>query len=121
MERRVSAFSFCAHLRQHGFQMADTTTPAKGGRYPFGSAGENGSAVVVAGCDTRDVRAIKANVRQLAIAKLRQFTDVALIIPEGLDHADEREQHGYSPKVSTIQLLEERLIVEMNIERHAAC
>src|SRR5580704_12158113 len=45
----------------------------------------------------RNVRAIKADIGQFAIAKLGQFADIALIVPERLDHADEREQHGYSP------------------------
>ena len=51
------------------------------------------SAVIVAGCYARDVRAIKADVGQLAVAKLGKFGDIALIVPERLDHADEREQH----------------------------
>src|SRR6266853_380293 len=40
------------------------------------------------------VRAIKTDIGQFAIAKLGQFADIALIVPERLDHADEREQHG---------------------------
>ena len=39
----------------------------------------------------------QADIGQLAIAELRKLVDVALIVPEGIDHADEREQHGYSP------------------------
>src|SRR6266851_5956480 len=68
--------------------------PRRGGRYPFVSRLKNGSAVISAGCNARDVRTIKADVGQFAIAKLGQFADIALIIPERLDHTDEREQHG---------------------------
>src|SRR6266481_2614257 len=64
------------------------------------------SAVISAGCNARNVRAIEADIGQFAIAKLGQFADIALIVPERFDHADEREQHG-SLLVSTIQLLEE--------------
>src|SRR5476651_2772226 len=92
----------------------DTTTPARSGRYPSQQSAENGSAVIGAGCNARNVRAIKADIGQFAIAKLGQFADIALIVPERLDHADERKQHG-SLLVSTIQLLEEASIVEMNI------
>src|SRR5450759_2201064 len=60
-----------------------------------------------------------ADIGQFAIAELGQFADIALIIPERLDHADEREQHG-SLLVSTIQLLEEASIVRMNIEQGSA-
>src|SRR6202023_225946 len=66
----------------------------------------NGSAVIAAGCNARDVRTVEADIGQLAIAKLGQFADIALIVPERLDHADEREQHG-NLLVSTVQLLEE--------------
>src|SRR6202166_831126 len=52
------------------------------------------SALVGTGCNARNVRAIKAEIGQFAIAKLGQFADIALIVPERLDHADEREQHG---------------------------
>jgi hypothetical protein len=55
---------------------------------------ENGSGVIGAGCNARNVRTIKADIGQFAIAKLGQFADIALIVPERLDHADEREQHG---------------------------
>src|ERR1700675_5033782 len=65
-----------------------------------------GSAVIGTGCNARNVRAIKADIGQFAIAKLGQFADIALIVPERLDHADEREQHG-SLLVITIQPLEE--------------
>src|SRR6516164_7628276 len=54
----------------------------------------NGSAVVVAGSDARNVRAVQTDVGKLAIAERRQFGDIALVAPESLDHADEREQHG---------------------------
>src|ERR1700730_825087 len=67
---------------------------------------KDGSAVIGAGCNARNVRAIKADIGQFAIAKLGQFADIALIVPERLDHADEREQHG-NLLVSTVQLLEE--------------
>src|SRR3981081_783132 len=92
------------------------TEVARSGRYDNarGEAGgvrlnsqlKNGSAVIDAGCNARNVRAIKANIGQFAIAKLGQFADIALIVPERLDHADEREQHS-SLLVSTIQLLRE--------------
>src|ERR1700738_3338770 len=55
---------------------------------------ENRSAVIGAGGNARNVRAIKADIGQLAIAKLGQFADIALIVPECPDHPDEREQHG---------------------------
>jgi CMP-2-keto-3-deoxyoctulosonic acid synthetase len=38
-------------------------------------------------------RAIEADIGQFAIAELGQLGNIALIVPEGLDHADEREQH----------------------------
>src|SRR5712672_4214957 len=88
--------------------------PQRGGRYPSQQSAEKRSAVIGAGCNARNVRAIKTDIGQFAIAKLGQFADIALIVPERLDHADEREQHG-SLLVSTIQLLEEASIVEMNI------
>src|SRR3979409_479235 len=78
----------------------------KAGVYPFVSQLKKRSAVIGAGRNARNVRAIKANIGQFAIAKLGQFADIALIVPERLDHADEREQHG-SLLVSTIQLLRE--------------
>jgi hypothetical protein len=77
-------------------------------------AADERSAVIVPGCNARYVRAIKADIGQFAIAELGQFADIALIVPERLDHADEREQHG-SLLVSTIQRLEEASTVEMNI------
>ena len=78
------------------------------------------SAVVGSGCNARNVRTIEADIRQFAIAKLGQFADIALIVPERLDHADEREQHGSLLEVS-IQPLEEGLIVEMNIDDIPQC
>src|SRR5260370_41623256 len=75
---------------------------------------KNRSAVIGDGCNARNVRPIQADIGQFAIAKLGQFADIALIVPERLDHADEREQHG-SLLVFKIQLLEVVLIVEMNI------
>src|SRR5712675_2008940 len=68
--------------------------PQRGGRYPSQQSAEKRSAVIGAGCNARNVRAIKTDIGQFAIAKLGQFADIALIVPEGLDHADEREQHG---------------------------
>src|ERR1700712_145456 len=100
-------------------QAPDTTTPARSGRYPSQQSAENGSAVIGAGCNARNVRAIEADIGQFAIAELGQFADIALIVPERLDHADEREKHG-SLLVVTIQPLEESLIVEMNIGRYTA-
>ena len=67
---------------------------------------DDGSAVIGPGCNARNFRAIKTDVGQFAIAKLGQFADIALIVPESLDHADKREQHG-SLLVITIQPLEE--------------
>src|SRR5579863_2614197 len=52
------------------------------------------SALIVPGCDARNIRPIKTDIGQFAIAKLGQFGNVALIVAECLDHADEREQHG---------------------------
>src|SRR5260370_24815135 len=68
--------------------------PQRGGRCPSQQSAGNGSAFIGAGCNARNVRAIKADIGQFAIAKLGQFADIALIVPERLDHADEREQHG---------------------------
>src|SRR5580704_12797862 len=70
----------------------ETTTPANGGRSGF--SGSVDSAVVIAGCNARNVRAIKSNVGQFPIAELGQLRDIALIVAEGLNHSDEREQHG---------------------------
>src|SRR5262249_44269933 len=84
---RFGAVRTCADV------FSETTTPARGGRYPFISGPNEFSAVVGAGCNARDVRAIKADIGQFAIAELGQFADIALIVPERLDHADEREQH----------------------------
>src|SRR5712692_1926461 len=84
---------------------ADTTTPAARRALSVRQSSKKESAVISAGCNARNVRTIKADVGQFAIAKLGQFADIALIIPERLDHADEREQHG-SLLVLTIQPLE---------------
>src|ERR1700730_14369573 len=102
-----------------GTPVPDTTTPAAVRALSVSTVGWNGSAVIIAGRNARNVRAIKANIGQFAIAKLGQFADIALIVPERLDHADERKQHG-SLLISTIQLLEVSLIVEMNIEGDVA-
>jgi hypothetical protein len=65
--------------------------PQRGGRYPFVRQLNRKSAAVVSGCNARNVRTIEADIGQFAIAELGQFADIALIIPESLDHADERE------------------------------
>jgi hypothetical protein len=62
----------------------------RSGRYPFNLA-DTASAVVVPGGYARNIRAIKADVRELAITKLGQLGNITLIITEGPDHADERE------------------------------
>src|ERR1700760_1367891 len=80
---------------------------------PFNSAGR--SAVIAASRNARNIRAIEANVGQFAIAELRELVDVALIIPERLDHADEREQHGSLLSIAD-SALGGSLIVEMNID-----
>src|SRR5690242_16062159 len=72
----------------------DTTTPATRRALSVNQLSAEQSAVKGAGRNARDVGAIEADVGQFAIAELRQLVDVALIIPERLDHADEREQHG---------------------------
>src|SRR6516162_5924528 len=92
MARRVSAFSDLVHLCQRQ-PVPKTATPALW-RALSGRQRLNGSAVVATGCHARDVRAIEADVGQLAIAKLGQFGDVAPIVPERLDQSDKREQHG---------------------------
>src|ERR1700716_3031656 len=73
---------------------------SKAGVIRLNSQLKNQSAVIGAGRNTRNVRAIKADIGQFAIAKLGQFADIALIVPERLDHADEREQHWGSLLVS---------------------
>ena len=72
------------------------------------------SAVVVAGCNARNIRPVETDIGKFAIGKLGQFSDIALIFPERPDHADEREQHGSLLKFM-IQPLGD-LIIEMNIE-----
>jgi hypothetical protein len=72
---------------------AETTTPAIEAGVIRSQWLKTGSAVVVTGCYARDVRAMKADIGQLAIAELGQLSDISLIVPERLDHADEREQH----------------------------
>jgi hypothetical protein len=85
------------HLRQQArtdsdvLYALDTTTPAAGRALSVRQAADKQSAVIVPGCNARNVRAIKADIGQFAIAKLGQFADIALIVPERLDHADERE------------------------------
>jgi hypothetical protein len=58
---------------------------------PIRQAAEQKSAAIGSGGNARNVRTIKADIGQFAIAELGQFADIALIIPERLDHADERE------------------------------
>src|ERR1700716_3017794 len=98
-----------------------------GGRYDNARSGagvirqqsaKNGSVVIVAGCNARNVRAIKADIGKFAIAELGQFADIALIVPESLNHADERAQHG-SLLVVPIQLLEKASSLQLNISDKA--
>src|SRR5258708_17104599 len=97
----------------------DTTTPAARRALSVRHRLINRSAVIGAGRNARNVRAIKADIGQFAIAKLGQFADIALIVPECPDHPDEREQH-VNLLVSTIQPLEGSFIVEMNIGQGSA-
>ena len=60
------------------------------GRYPFdGRLKERSAVIVVTGCNARNVRAIKTDIGKFTIAELGQLADIALIIPESLDHADD--------------------------------
>jgi hypothetical protein len=79
-------------IRSHRYEIRQR--PQRGGRYPFVSQLGDASAVIGTGCNARNVRAIQTDIGQFAIVKLGQFADIALIVPERLDHADEREQHG---------------------------
>jgi hypothetical protein len=72
-------------------QRLETTTPAAGRALSVRQIVEQQLAAVVSGCNARNVRTIEADIGQFAIAELGQFADIALIIPERLDHADERE------------------------------
>ena len=74
-----------------------------------------GSADIVAGCYAWNIRAIKAHISQLAIAELGQHSDIALTVPERLDHADERKQHLCFPCKST-QLLENAFFQRMQLK-----
>jgi hypothetical protein len=65
--------------------------PQRGRALSVRQAAERKSAGVVSGGNARNVRTIEADIGQFAIAELGQFADIALIIPERLDHADERE------------------------------
>src|SRR4029077_13685664 len=58
--------------------------PQLGGRCPSPLLAETASAVVIAGCNARNIRAIQADVGQFAIAELGQLGDIALIVPERL-------------------------------------
>src|SRR5260370_29550888 len=71
--------------------------PQRGGRYPFQQSAEKRSAVIGAGCNARNVPAIKTNIGQFAIANLAHIADIPLLVPERLDHPDERKQHRYAP------------------------
>jgi hypothetical protein len=82
-----AAFSAFLRLAQHQKRQR----PQQGGRYPFVSLAERKSASVGSGGNPRNVRTIEADIGQFTIAELGQFADIALIIPESLDHADERE------------------------------
>src|SRR5436190_2337171 len=93
-------------VSENDFVPVIATEVARSGRYDNArgraralsqKVGRKGSAVEGTGRNPRNVRAIEADIGQLAIAKLGQFADVALIVPERLDHANEREQHGNSP------------------------
>src|ERR1700723_4478526 len=77
------------------------------------------SAVVVAGRNARDVRAIKSNIGQFPIAELGQFGDIALIVAERLDHSNKREQHG-SLLEFKIQLLKGTESSRVHIDAHTA-
>src|SRR5437016_7240584 len=101
MARQVAPFPL-----QWNVQKSKTITPAQGGRCRFVTWADGRSAVVVPGCNGRNVRAIGADIGQVAIVELGQFADIALVVPECLDHADEREQHGSLLAVA-IQPLEE--------------
>src|SRR4051812_11756713 len=70
--------------------------------------GKSGSAVVVASSDARDVRTIETDIGQFTIAELGQLRNVALILTERLNHADEREQHVKSPSGSRFSSWSER-------------
>jgi hypothetical protein len=74
--------------------LADTTTPAAKRALSVRQSAKEQSTLVGTGCNARNVRAIKADIGQFAIAELGQFANIALIVPERLDHADEREQHN---------------------------
>src|SRR5207244_11654344 len=91
-EENASKQECRAMVRSEGSRIRQR--PRQGGRYPSVQSAERGSAVIVAGRNARDVGTIEADVGEFAIAQLGQLVDVALIIPERLDHADEREQHG---------------------------
>ena len=84
----------------------ETTTPAARRALSVRQAADLGSAVIGPTGNARNVRTIEADIGQFAIAELGQFADVSLIVPERLDHADEREKHG-SLLVVTIQPLKQ--------------
>jgi hypothetical protein len=93
---RAALARFCAKrtgLREENASDQGQTRqrPQQGGRYPFVRRPNRKSAVIAAGGNARNVRTIEADIGKFAIAELGQFADIALIIPESLDHADERE------------------------------
>src|SRR3954454_7288569 len=81
-------------VSENDFVPVIATEVARSGRYDnargrarawsLRKSAEKGSAVVGAGRNPRNVRSIKTDIGQLAIAKLGQFADVALIVPERL-------------------------------------
>jgi len=107
----------CA-LRQHAAEGRTRQRPREAG--VGRSQTEIEQLVLGTGSDTLNVRAIDADIGELAIAELGQLVHVALVIPERLDHADEREEHG-NLLVFTIQLFKKRCVVEANIEPISRC
>src|ERR1700709_678842 len=64
--------------------------PQRGGRYRYSGRSKTRSTVIGPRGHARNVRTIKADVGQFTIAKLGQLAVVTLIIPERLDHSNER-------------------------------
>jgi phosphotransferase system HPr-like phosphotransfer protein len=92
--RSDSAFSEEAHrfALNKTLQTSGTNDNARSEAGVIRSSGaEQKSVGVVAGCNARNVCTIEADIGQFAIAKLGQFADIALIVAERLNHADERE------------------------------
>jgi len=64
------------------------TTPARGGRYLLGN--RRGRIIVVgSGGDARNVGAIDADIGQLAVAELRQLSQVPVVLAEGVNHPND--------------------------------